>query len=219
MMSNPLYSTALRVGAGCAFSLEAPPCREAEASLQRLTEGNASFVCHEHNPARLNDLIRLKTATEGQHPYAAVVCCADSRVPPEHIFHAGIGELFVIRNAGNLVTPSVLASVEYAVCHLHVPLVLILGHRGCGAVASALVHHGTGSAEEAALHAWIDRVARGIGHVHSPHEAELKNLQAALAGLGESPALRRLTAEGRVGVAGAMYEIRTGSVTLLRETV
>lgn len=218
-MTNHLFSTALTVGAGCAFSLEPPPCPAAEAALRRLTAGNASYLAHEHNTAKLTDLIRLHTAQEGQHPYAVVVCCADSRVPPEHIFQAGIGELFVIRNAGNLVTGSVLASVEYAVCHLHVPLVLILGHRGCGAVASALTHHGEGASEEAALNEWIARVARGIGRVHSPREAELKNLESALAGLGESPALRKLTAEGKLGVAGGMYELRTGSVTLLREQI
>lgn len=218
-MLNPLFSPALSVGADCAFSLEPPPCPEAEAALQRLTAGNAAFLTHGHNTAKLTDLIRLQTARDGQHPYAAVVCCADSRVPPEHIFHAGIGELFVLRNAGNLVSDSVLAGVEYAVCHLHVPLVLILGHRGCGAVASALVHHGEESEAEAALNEWIARVARGIGHVHSPREAELRNLRAALADLGHSPALRKLTAEGRLGIAGGMYEIRTGSVTLLREKI
>lgn len=219
-MTHEMFSAALTVGADCAFSLEAPPCPEAEAALQKLTAGNAAFQAHAHNTAKLTDEIRLRTALEGQHPYAAVICCADSRVPPEHIFHAGIGELFVIRNAGNLVSPSALASVEYAVCHLHVPLVLILGHRGCGAVASALVHTAKeGDAEEAALHDWIAQVAKGLGRPRCPKEAELRNLQAALAGLGQSPALRRLTAAGKVGVVGGMYEIRTGSVTLLREKI
>lgn len=216
-MTNDLFSAALAVGADCAFSLEAPACPGAEAALQRLIAGNASYLSHAHNMASLTDRIRLQTAQEGQHPYAAVVCCADSRVPPEHIFHAGIGELFVIRNAGNLVSPSALASVEYAVCHLHVPLVLILGHRGCGAVASALVQHESGNSEEAALNRWIAQVAEGIGKVRCPKEAELHNLRAALAGLGQSPALRSLAGAGRVGVVGGMYEIRTGSVTLLRE--
>ena len=218
-MEQDRLRAALAFGSRTALGSQTPLCPEAEASLSALLRGNALYLAQERNMSNLTDLVRTKTAQEGQHPYAVVVCCADSRVPPEHIFQAGIGELFVIRNAGNLVTGSVLASVEYAVCHLHVPLVLILGHRGCGAVASALTHHGDGAPEEAALNEWIARVARGIGRVHSPREAELKNLESALAGLGESPALRKLTAEGRLGVAGGMYELRTGSVTLLREQI
>ena len=215
---NPLITSALRFGSAIAFTTESTVCPEAEASLAALLEGNAAYLSHSRNPASLTDLIRVKTAHEGQHPHAVVVCCADSRVPPEHIFSAGIGDLFVIRNAGNLMTPAALGSVEYAVGHLHVPLVLVMGHRGCGAVASALVHgQGAGHEEEASLNELISQVHAGIRGVHDPKEAELHNLQAAVRTLGESRLLRRLAAEGKAGIACGMYDIRTGSVSFLRE--
>ena len=211
-----LWSGALSAGGMLAMGEALPPCPEAVRSLARLLEGNRRYRLQEQNHAVLSEQIRLTTTEEGQHPYAAVVCCADSRVPPEHIFHAGIGELFVIRNAGNVMTPAALGSVEYAVAHLHVPLVLVMGHRGCGAVASALVHGQAGShAEEGALGDLIARVAAGIGSVHSPAEAERNNLRVAVSALGESPVLRRLAREGRAGFVAAVYDIRSGAVSPL----
>lgn len=207
---------ALKHGAELVTGQRLPPCAAAEQSLTRLLNGNRRYRLQERNLASLSERIRLRTTEDGQHPYAVVVCCADSRVPAEHIFHAGIGELFVIRNAGNVMTPAALGSVEYAAAHLHVPLVLIMGHRSCGAVASALVHGQERShAEEGALGDLIAQVAAGIGGVHKPAEAEEHNLLASLSGLSRSPVLRRLAEEGRVGFAGAMYDIRSGAVTLL----
>ncbi len=82
----------------------------------------------------------METVKNGQKPYALILCCADSRVPPEHIFSAGIGELFVLRNAGNLVGETEIASMEYAAEHLGTPLILLMGHTHCGAVDSAMAH-------------------------------------------------------------------------------
>jgi carbonic anhydrase len=207
---------ALDAGARLVLGKDAKYCPAAEDILERMLEGNLRYRRQERNHAELSEMLRITTTEEGQHPYAAVVCCADSRVPPEHIFHAGIGELFVIRNAGNVITPAALGSLEYAAAHLHTPLILVMGHRGCGAVASALVHfQKAANDEEAALNELIARVAQGIGTVHTPAEAERNNLKAGLAALGKSPLLCRLLAEGRVGVAGAIYDIRSGAVTLL----
>ena len=198
-----------RTAMGCAV----PHCPEAEASLRRLIRGNAHYLERKSNPAELTDLIRIRTAHEGQHPYAAVVCCADSRVPPEHIFGAGIGELFVIRNAGNVMTPSALGSVEYAVEHLHVPLVLVMGHRGCGAVVAAMQH----TREHGALGNLVAEVAAAVDHAHDPRQAELNNLRHSLSRLGTSNVLRELSAESKAAFAGAIYDIRSGSVSFLRE--
>lgn len=215
---HELCTSALRAGSRYAFGAETTACTAANNALQTLLEGNGAFLNAGRNGAEISPAIRLRTAHEGQHPNAVTVCCADSRVPPEHIFHAGIGDLFVIRNAGNLMTPAALGSVEYAVGHLHTPLVLILGHRGCGAVASALVHGQADShPEEGALGALIAQVAENVGHVRDPQEAELHNLKAALRALGDSPLLRRLAEAGRFGAAGGIYDIRSGSVTLLRD--
>ena len=150
-------NAALRYGSRVALGEETTVSPAAEATLQSMLRGNEEFRTHSRNLASLSAAIRHKTAHEGQHPYAVVVCCADSRVPAEHIFTAGIGDLFVIRNAGNLMTPAALGSVEYAVAHLHVPLVLVMGHRGCGAVAAAMMDH----LELGALGDLIDQVDRG----------------------------------------------------------
>ena len=90
----------------------------ASRSLDRLIQGNSGYKEISSNPAELTQTLREATMQNGQSPLAVVVCCSDSRVPPEHIFHAGIGELFVIRNAGNLISQFALGSAEYAVEHL-----------------------------------------------------------------------------------------------------
>jgi carbonic anhydrase len=109
----------------------------AEEALERLKEGNRRYV----GGADAGDVsasVREDKARNGQRPYAVVIACSDSRVIPETIFNAGIGDLFVIRVAGNVIDPHQLGSVEYAAAHLHCPLVLVLGHTGCGAVSAAL---------------------------------------------------------------------------------
>ena len=206
------YLEVLRFAGQIALNEEHPISPESEEALRALMRGNARYLDHSRNPAELTDLIRLTTAREGQHPKAAVLCCADSRVPPEHIFSAGLGELFVIRNAGNVMTPSALGSIEYAAAHLHVPLILVMGHRGCGAVTAALQKH----QEPGALGALIAQVHIGVAHPHDPRQAERNNLLHSLEGLGESEVLRDLADRGKLAFAGAVYDIRTGAVELLR---
>ena len=208
---NHSYDEVLAHGSLVAMGEETTPCPEAEAALRSLMRGNGQYLEHGRNLTELTDLIRLHTAHHGQHPFAAVVCCSDSRVPPEHIFNAGIGDLFVIRNAGNVMTPAALGSVEYAVAHLHVPLVLVMGHRGCGAVVAALQKH----KESGALGDLIAEVEVGIGHAHDPRQAERNNLCHSLETLGESETLRSLADEGKAAFAGAIYDIRSGAVELL----
>ena len=212
-MEQDRLRAALAFGSQTALGSQTPLCPEAEASLSALVRGNALYLAQERNMSNLTDLVRTKTAQEGQHPYAVVVCCADSRVPPEHIFHAGIGDLFVIRNAGNVMTPSALGSVEYAVGHLHVPLVLVMGHRGCGAVAAALLH----GREPGALGDLVAQVSAAVGHCHDPRQAERANLLHSLAALGASEHLTLLAESGKVNFAAAIYDIRTGTVELCQD--
>ena len=186
---------------------------QAQSILQRLLAGNQNYLRTDRNPAQLGDKIRLKTASEGQHPLAAVLSCADSRVPPEHIFGAGIGELFVIRNAGSVVTPSALASVEYAVAHLHVPLVLLLAHRGCGAVKAALSEE----EEPGALGALVAKVRQNIEGSETAEAAELANLRSGLSALRESPVLREKADDGTLAIVGAIYDLVSGVVTPVSE--
>src|SRR6516162_6381233 len=113
------------------------PAISAEPPLQRLIEGNERFLRGE---ARFPTVCKetLADLARGQHPYATILGCSDSRVPPELLFDANFGELFIVRVAGNIVSAEVMASLQYAGSHLHTPLFVVLGHQGCGAVASAL---------------------------------------------------------------------------------
>ena len=106
-----------------------------ESAFQSLKEGNERFVTGNLKPKDTYAEDR-KTLCEGQHPFAVVLCCSDSRVAPEIIFDQKLGDLFVIRNAGNVVDDDVLGSIEYAVEHLETPLVVVLGHSCCGAVTA-----------------------------------------------------------------------------------
>jgi len=105
--------------------------------LERLKSGNANFVNDLLNNDSQDSSLR-KDVVSGQHPFAVVLTCSDSRVVPELIFDTGIGELFVIRVAGNIANPSSIASIEYSIAHLDVKLIVILGHQNCGAITAAL---------------------------------------------------------------------------------
>jgi len=109
----------------------------ADAALARLMEGNARFVAGEMVHPNLSAEKRAELAS-GQSPYAVIVSCSDSRVPPELVFDAGPGDLFIIRVAGNVVGDDAMASIEYAVAKLNSPLVLVMGHESCGAVGAAV---------------------------------------------------------------------------------
>src|SRR4029079_8783157 len=109
----------------------------ADDALERLKEGNARFVAGTATFPTVQKEV-LANLVKGQRPYATVLSCSDSRVPPELIFDAGFGELFIIRVAGNVVSPEVAGSLQYAGRHLHTPLFVVLGHTHCGAVAAAV---------------------------------------------------------------------------------
>ena len=119
------------VTTGLLFAQEAIPTPT--AALERLKEGNARFA-GDRPAAKDQGSKRRAELARGQRPFAVIITCSDSRVPPETVFDQGLGDLFVIRLAGNVVDTAAVGSVEYAVAHLHVPLVVVLGHEECGAV-------------------------------------------------------------------------------------
>ena len=180
--------------------------------LDRLIQGNENFKEIPVNPTALTQEQREHTAQHGQSPLAVVLCCSDSRVPPEHIFHTGIGELFVVRNAGNLIGPFALGSVEYAVEHLGTPLVLLMGHTNCGAVGAAL----SSAQESGGLAEILAEIRADIGPESDPIAAARKNVLHSLATLGRSPILQELHQQGKVEFAAAIYDIRTGHVDFLQ---
>lgn len=178
-------------------------------ALQRLREGNRIYVealDHERDlsPERIADLFE-----NGQRPFACVITCADSRVVPEHIFMTGLGELFVIRVAGNVVGPIELASAVYACEHLHTRLLLVLGHTHCGAIKAAL------DGEAGPMAAITERIAAALGDVRDPYEASVANARAAAAELAASPELSRLVVEHDLDIRVAIYHTHCGVVDFL----
>jgi len=170
--------------------------------LRRLFAGNAIYR-NDGDGARRRD-----TARNGQHPYAVIVCCSDSRVIPERIFHAGIGDLFVVRVAGNVIGRHALGSIAYAAEHLGCKAVIVLGHTGCGAVEAALAGHADGYLSDL-----VDAIKDAIGTERDPLAACEKNVRA---GVGT---IRRALNDGSVTVSGAVYDTASGAVRLLPEDV
>ncbi|MEZ5318252.1 MAG: carbonic anhydrase [Vicinamibacterales bacterium] len=189
-----------------------------DEALTRLRTGNAAFV--DHPDAALPITLAQRNAlVDGQSPFAAVLSCADSRVPPEVIFHAGLGELFVVRSAGQVTDRSVLASVEYAAEHLHVPLVVVMGHESCGAVKAA-IETPAGQSLGANLDYLVKAIRPAVAR-RDKDAAEAASLRAAVLGnveetvnhlVDDSEILAHLLERGEVAIVGAYYELSTGRV-------
>ena len=173
-----------------------------DSPISRLTEGNRKY--QKNGSVEL----RLRTAREGQHPYAIVVCCSDSRVIPEQLFSADIGELFVIRVAGNVLDNHQMGSIEYAASHLECNLVLLLGHSGCGAVAATLSGHSEGY-----ISYITDDIKEAIGDEKNPDEAcrlnVLHGVEHIRKEFSSHPQIRN------VEIRGAIYDIASGVVNWL----
>lgn len=190
--------------------------------LRMLEDGNSRFT--KGSPTHPNgSLGRVAETAAGQKPFAVVLTCSDSRVPPELVFYRGIGDLFVIRDAGNVTDPIVIGSIEYAVGHLHAPLVVVMGHSRCGAVEAAVSgYHGEGHV--ASIIAKIEPVASGVksanpnlqgdGLVNAVVAANVRNSIDEL--LRSSKTVSQAVREGKLTVAGAVYDVSDGKVTWLR---
>ena len=168
----------------------------------RMAAGNRKYAAH------VDQAVLKDQAENGQHPYAIVVCCSDSRVMPEAIFGASLGELFVIRVAGNVLDRHQLGSIEYAAGHLDCGHIIVLGHTGCGAVAAALSGGGDGFIKYI-----TDDILEAIGDERDPDRACCLNVEHAVARLQEEFAEHPEI--GAVTIEGALYDIRSGEVRWL----
>jgi carbonic anhydrase len=193
----------------------------AAEALDRLVEGNARFVAGQARFPTVQKEV-LADLAKGQQPYATIVGCSDSRVPPELVFDAGFGELFIIRVAGNVISPEVMGSIQYASLHLRTPLFVVLGHEGCGAVQAALATRSSGRRERERIAVLLDKIIPGLDHVDPalPAEARLNaaveaNVRWAMRQLLETPEAQARVAEGVLRLVGAVYELTTGRVRLL----
>ena len=184
----------------------------AKEAKTRLEEGNKKYLQAEVSGGDVSKGLRLKTATEGQFPYAVVVTCSDSRVIPESIFSAGIGEIFVIRVAGNVMDPHQIGSVEYAVEHLGAKLVVVLGHTGCGAVDAAI-----NSKPEGYIKYLTDEILKGIGTEKDAYKACCLNVKHSCSVIEEKLKIQQYNNEqGDVPqMIGAVYHLDNGEVEFL----
>jgi carbonic anhydrase len=193
----------------------------ADEALLRLKEGNERFVA---GTARFPSMQRdiLVDLTKGQHPYATILSCSDSRVPPELIFDAGLGELFVIRVAGNIMSPEVAGSLQYAGRHLRTPLFVVLGHTNCGAIAAAIDTQLHGARQHSRIQILVDCILPGLADLDRKltpaamlAEGVEANVRWSMRQILESPEGREREADGRVQLVGAIYAIETGQVRFL----
>lgn len=177
--------------------------------IERLQAGNRRYLACEAAPA-VSTAARLDMAENGQHPYAIVIACSDSRVIPEAVFSAGIGELFTIRVAGNVLDRHQLGSIEYAAAHLHCPLILVLGHTGCGAVHAALSGGGEGYIRYIA-----DEILLAVGEERDPDLACRLNVVHAVETIRAAFAEHPEIPSDSLDIRGAVYDIRSGEVSWL----
>ena len=188
----------------------------ADDALAKLMAGNRRYVRHkEQHPDQ--SLARRKELEAGQHPFAVILSCADSRVPPELLFDQGLGDLFVVRVAGNIVDDAVLGSIEYAVEHLGAKLVMVLGHEKCGAV-SAAVEGGIAEGHMNALMAAIQPSVEASGKQPGDriHSCVIANARRVAQQIRESePVLKNAVAKHGVKVVAADYALDSGKVNLL----
>jgi carbonic anhydrase len=216
---------AVALFASLAFASGTTGSLSADEALHALMEGNAKFISGdvEHLVANSQPARRLDTGLNGQKPFAIVVTCADSRLSPEILFDKGIGEVFVVRVAGNVVAPHELGSIEYAAEHLGAKLVLVLGHTKCGAVSAAYDYFTTPEGQRPELSKNLESIVEDI---------EPAVTKAVAAGTGKAGAedinvdvvvkqikkksrvIREMMETAGVKVVGGKYDIVTGAVSL-----
>jgi carbonic anhydrase len=199
-----------------AFAAEHPAASVSpDAALAKLKDGNTRFVNSKVSKGKPTAARRSETA-QSQHPFAIVLGCADSRTAPEIIFDQNIGDLFVVRNAGNLVDDHVLGSIEYAIEHLGARLVVVLGHERCGAVSAALA----GDTAPGHLQSIVSDIQPAVQAIKgetgdATHLAVAENARLMAAKIHDQASLGELAKEVRV--ISAVYDLDTGKVDWTKE--
>ncbi|MBQ6621608.1 MAG: carbonic anhydrase [Mogibacterium sp.] len=182
----------------------------ASEAKTRLIEWNRRFLEADCPAGDVSPAIRRYTAAHGQHPYAIIITCSDSRVIPESIFSAGIGDLFVIRVAGNVIDDHQLGSIEYAVDHLGTKLIVMLGHTKCGAVGAAIEGHGGGF-----VNSILKEISLAIGDEKDDFKASCLNVQHGVEVIRQKLEIPPDRDESGPEVIGAIYHIEDGRVEFL----
>ena len=192
-------------------------------ALQLLKEGNFRFL---NNLSYRRDLLgRVNETKDGQTPFAAVLSCMDSRAPAEIIFDQGLGDIFSIRIAGNIISPGILGSLEYATAVAGSKLILVLGHTNCGAIKGACDNVQLGNLTSLLAHirpavelektVTHDRTSHNATFVHKVTKLNVQHSAEQM--LAESLVIRGLVQEGKIAIASAVYDVATGKVQFLNE--
>lgn len=188
-------------------------------SINDLVQGNKRFITGKISKKSFAK--QRKELVKGQNPSFIIVTCSDSRVPPEHIFDRGLGELFVIRTAGNVLDSVAIGSIEYAAEHLHTPHLIILGHTSCGAVKAAM----EGETDSPYINTLIRSIKPAVVYAKANNKDEDKAMKAAIIEnvknqietLDKSKILKELIEEGKLDVKGAIYDLKSGKVDYIKE--
>jgi carbonic anhydrase len=194
-----------------------------DQALARLKAGNARFMAGKAQfPTLQKDVLAM--LARGQHPFATILGCSDSRVPPELLFDASFGELFVVRVAGNVLGPATAGTLQYAGEHLRTPLFVVLGHEGCGAIEAAMAEKFAGATHRSRIALLLQEIQPAL----SPPDPALstaaqlaaaveQNVRYTLRQILDSPEGRMRIAEGRTKLVGAVFEMHSGEVRFLDE--
>ncbi|HEX8323796.1 MAG TPA: carbonic anhydrase [Tepidisphaeraceae bacterium] len=197
----------------------------ADQAYRLLIDGHTRYATNTRTLPHQDEPRRCETTTGGQHPIAAVLSCADSRVPPEMLFDQGIGDLFVIRVAGNVAAADELGTIEYGVEHLQIPLIVVLGHTRCGAVTAVV----DGVHAEGNLAQLLKPIVPAAGRARHDHptlrgpmlvsKAIQENVRQAMRDLtARSPVLAKAVETNRVKIVGGVYDIHSGRIDWLGDT-
>ncbi|MCS4238379.1 carbonic anhydrase [Myroides gitamensis] len=192
-----------------------------EQSLNLLLEGNNRFV--NNLKFNRNFLHQLQETKDGQHPHAVILSCMDSRAPLEHVLDQGIGDIFSLRIAGNVLTDEVIGSMEYACQVVGSKLILVLGHSRCGAVTGACNHTSLGKLDTilARIHPIVEKVreknqGKEVSQTELVELVTMENVRSIVEQLQRvSPSLTQLIEEGQIGVVGGYYDVVSGKVELI----
>jgi carbonic anhydrase len=189
-------------------------------SLTKLIDGNKRYVSGSLAKKDIGDT-RRQELTKGQHPFATVLSCSDSRVAPELVFDQGLGDIFIIRVAGNVIEPTTLGSIEYGAEHLHTPLLVILGHEQCGAVTAAFDAKGN---PEGNIGAILKKIMPAVATAKKAKKGKDETLQIAIEEnirnthkdiMKNSKIIKELVHEGKLKVVGAVYSLNTGKIAMV----
>ena len=193
----------------------------ADQALARLVEGNERFVRGEARFPTVQKEV-LADLAKAQRPYATILGCSDSRVPPELVFDAGFGELFIIRVAGNVISAEIMGTLQYAGMHLQTPLFVVLGHRGCGAVGAALESKTRGASFPERIQLLLENIHPSLDDVDltlPPEQlfdaAVEANVRWSMRQVLETREAKQRNREGKMKLFGAVYDLQTGIVRFL----